>query len=193
MSLSPQTRLTDDERANLVAFLDGEVDESLARSLEDKAARSVSVRREIEALDKTWGLLDWLPRPELPAEFAAQTLTQIHARQEQAEQFEGQLKSGATILAKTLAWALCVVAIGTVGFMSMRYLWPDPNRALINDLDAVENLDTYRAIPDIKFLDDLSRLGIFVEPASPEAGKDAATQPAAEQGSPMEPEAGTRS
>src|SRR5262245_46294753 len=98
MALPPQTRLTDDERANLVAFLDGEVDESLAKSLEDKVARSVSVRREIDALEKTWGMLDWLPRPELPADFASQTLTRIHSQQLQADLLEGRFKWGAALI-----------------------------------------------------------------------------------------------
>jgi hypothetical protein len=170
MSLPPQTRLTDEERANLVAFLDGEVDESLAENLEKKVAGSVSVRREIEALERTWGMLDWLPRPELPADFASQTLTRIRSQQLQAELLEGRVKSGAAICAKAMAWVACVVAMCSIGFISLRHAWPDPTRELINDLDAVENLETYSSIPDLRFLDDLSRLGIFVEPAVPEPG-----------------------
>jgi hypothetical protein len=180
MSLSPQTRLTEEERANLVAFLDGEVEESLARSLEEKVARSVSVRREVEALEKTWGMLEWLPRPELPGDFATQTLTRIHSQQLQAELLEGRVKLGAAIVVKALAWVACVVAMASIGFISLRHAWPDPNRELINDLDAIENLETYRAIPDLKFLDDLSRLGLFVEPTpGPDAGAESESSGAA--------------
>jgi hypothetical protein len=164
MSLPAQTRLTDEERTNLVAFLDGEVDETLAQKLEEKVARSVSVRKEVEALEKTWELLDWLPQPEATADFATQTISRIHSQQLQAELMEGRVKFGAAIVVKVMAWAACIAALASIGFTSLRYAWPDPNRELINQLDGVENLETYRAIPDLKFLDDLSRLGIFVEP-----------------------------
>jgi hypothetical protein len=166
MSQPSQTRLTDEERANLVAFLDGEVDETLAQSLEEKVTRSVSVRREVEALEKTWGMLDWLPRPEAPADFASQTITRIHSRALEVEALEGRLRWGVGLVAKVMAWAACILAAVGIGFASVRYAWADPSRDLINNLDCVENLETYRSIPDLKFLDDLSRLGIFVDPAS---------------------------
>jgi hypothetical protein len=163
MAAPSHTRLTDEERANLVAFLDGEVSPELAQIMEEKVARSVSVRREVEALEKTWGMLDWLPRPEAPADFASQTITRIHSKQLQAELMQSRVKFGTSLAAKLVAWAACLVAMAAIGFASLRYFWPDPTRDLIDQLDCIENLDTYRAIPDLKFLDDLARLGIFVE------------------------------
>jgi hypothetical protein len=166
MSVPSHTRLTEEERASLVAFLDGEVSDSLAQSLEEKVARSVSVRREVEALEKTWELLEWLPRAEAPADFATKTISRIHSRQLHAELVESRIKHGATLVAKAVAWAACMVAVASIGFSSIRYVWRDPNRELIEQLDCVENLETYRAIPELKFLDDLGRLGIFVDPVA---------------------------
>src|SRR5262245_22632112 len=123
-------------------------------------------------------MLDWLPRPELPADFASQTLTRIHSQQLQAEQLEARVKVGATILVKALASVACIVVICSIGFMALRHAWPDPSRQLINDLDIAENLESYRAIPDIKFLDDLSRLGIFADSVvAPESGAEAEANP----------------
>ena len=108
MSMPSHTRLTDQERANLVAFLDGEVDESIAQQFDEKVARSAGLRREVEALEKTWGMLDWLPRPELPTDFASQTLTRIHSQQLEAEQLASRVKLGAAIFAKAVAWVACI-------------------------------------------------------------------------------------
>ena len=172
-----QPRLTEDERMNLVAFVDGELEDELAQKLEEKVAQSVSIRREIQALEKTWGMLDWLPRPELPGDFASQTVTRIHSQQLRAEMIEGHVKFWSTIAAKTIAWVACVAAMGAVGFASLRYAWRDPTRELIEHLDIVENLDTFRAIPDVKFLDDISRIGMFKSPDEPAGESPAGETP----------------
>lgn len=175
-----QPRLTDEDRMNLVAFLDGELDDDeLGQRLEEKVAQSVSVRKEVQALEKTWGMLDWLPRPELPPAFASQTVTRIHSQQLRAELIEGQFKYWTTIAAKTIAWAACVAAIVTAGFASLRYAWRDPTRELINHLEIVENLETYLAIPDLKFLDDISRINMFKDPAEAASEATASDAPAA--------------
>ena len=51
---SETQRLTDAERANLVAYLDGELNEAETRALGTKLTQSVTARREIESLQKTW-------------------------------------------------------------------------------------------------------------------------------------------
>jgi hypothetical protein len=160
---------------NLVAFLDGELaDDALGQKLEEKVAQSVSVRKEVQALEKTWGMLDWLPRPELPADFASQTVTRIHSQQLRAEMIEGQFKYWTLVLAKVIGWAACVAALVTAGFASVRFALPDPTRDLINHLEIVENLETYSAIPDLKFLDDISRINMFRDPDAPLAETPAA-------------------
>ena len=60
-----QLRLTPDERADLVAYVDGELPETHARSIATKLTHSATARREVEMLQKTWELLDYLPRPEV--------------------------------------------------------------------------------------------------------------------------------
>src|SRR5436305_14799746 len=70
-----QQRLTPDDRSNLVAYLDGELNDAQARAMTTKLTQSVTARREAEALRKTWELLDLLPRPKASEEFTARTLT----------------------------------------------------------------------------------------------------------------------
>lgn len=192
--MQAQPRLTEDERINLVAFLDGELDGGDAQKLEDKAARSISVRKELDALEKTWTMLDWLPRPEAPPDFASQTLTRIHSQKLSAMLIEGRVRLSGLILAKLVGWAACVAAAVAVGFASVRYAWHDPSRDFIEHLDIVENLETYRSIPDIKFLEDVSRIGLFVEPmATPPSESPPADTPVGEPAAgpvPAEPPTG---
>src|SRR5262245_29723357 len=102
--MQPQPRLTEDERVNLVAFLDGELPAGDARALEEKVARSESVRKEVQALEKTWNMLDWLPRLEAPAGFASQTVTRIHSQQLRAQRIEGQIKRVTAWTGGALGW-----------------------------------------------------------------------------------------
>ncbi len=175
-------RLTETERANLVALLDRELSEADAQQLEAKIARSVSARKEVDALEKTWGMLDWLPRLEAPEDFANQTVSLIRSRQMRAERIEGRVRAAAGMAARGTAAVGSIALAALVGFLVVRFAWPDPTRQLAQDLDIVENLDAYRSIPDLGFLEDLSRLGLFSErpaaagaapPAAGEGSKDA--------------------
>ncbi len=72
MATSPeQQRLTPAERSNLVAYLDGELNEAESRAIATKLTKSATARREIEGLEKTWELLELLPRPKASEDFTA--------------------------------------------------------------------------------------------------------------------------
>src|SRR5262245_43860453 len=76
MSRGPdQLRLTPDERADLVAYVDGELPEATARAIATKLTQSATARREVEMLQKTWELLGHLPMPQVDAQFSERTLT----------------------------------------------------------------------------------------------------------------------
>ena len=51
-------RLTPFDRENLVAYLDGELDEAVSRSISTKLTASLTARRELETLEKTWEMLN---------------------------------------------------------------------------------------------------------------------------------------
>src|SRR3954451_11306178 len=72
-----QQRLTPNERADLVAYLDGELGEAESRAIATKLAHSATARREVEFLEKTWELLEYLPRPKASEDFTARTLTEV--------------------------------------------------------------------------------------------------------------------
>src|SRR4051812_30678918 len=70
--------LSEQERADLVAYLDGELTGEAARALEAKITLDPQARAEAETLKRTWELLDFLPKPEPSASFTHRTLSRIN-------------------------------------------------------------------------------------------------------------------
>src|SRR5438067_1775167 len=74
--------MPDDENAadpvteEIVAYLDGELDAKAAEGLAAKIRTDPKLRTEADALQRTWDILDILPRPEPSATFATRTLSQ---------------------------------------------------------------------------------------------------------------------
>jgi hypothetical protein len=71
--------MADPVEAELVAYLDGELDPSAARRVEAKLAADPALRTRAAALKKTFDLLDFLPRPEPSPTFATRTLDKLPA------------------------------------------------------------------------------------------------------------------
>ncbi|HSQ58632.1 MAG TPA: hypothetical protein VLM40_23125 [Gemmata sp.] len=65
--------------AELVAYLDGELDDAAARKVAARLAGDPAARSKAAALKKTFDLLDYLPRPEPSANFTTRTLEQLPA------------------------------------------------------------------------------------------------------------------
>jgi hypothetical protein len=75
---APDDLPPDDETSEeMVAYLDGELDDAESRAIESRLANDGTARRKIDALKKSYDLLDYLPTPEPSASFASRTLTQL--------------------------------------------------------------------------------------------------------------------
>lgn len=78
MGMGPDLqRLTPAVRHNLLAYLDGGLGEGEVRVIATKLTLSATARREVEALQKTWELLKYLPRPKVSGAFTARTLIEV--------------------------------------------------------------------------------------------------------------------
>ena len=151
MANEPQ-RLSDLERSNLVAYLDQELPEAEADYLRTKITQSVTARREIESLEKTWDLMDYLVRPEMSEALLSRTMTEIQvldARGGKIEEAAGRVGRVALRVAASVAIALLTVA---GGYAATRWLWPDPTARLARDLPIAEHLEEYRAVGSFEFL-----------------------------------------
>src|SRR5947208_292785 len=77
--MTTQPPLDDEQREDLVAYLDGELDEEAARALEAKLSLDSAVRSEADQLRRTWELLDYLPKAEPSPNFTHRTLDRVSA------------------------------------------------------------------------------------------------------------------
>ena len=165
MAASDKRRLSAAERDDLVAYLDGELPEERARALADTLTHSISGRREVDALESTWEMLDLLPRPEVGEDFTERTLTVAVEEGVFEERFVGAARVTARRLVGLLACAAALAVGLLVGWLATARLWPDRTARLARDLTIAERLDDYRAAGDLEFLRALDRSTLLNEAA----------------------------
>lgn len=164
-------RLNAQQRADLVAYLDGELDEQTTRSIEETLAKSPVARHDINMLVRTFALLDELPRPELGSEFTSKTVS-VALQHDAPEEWKGfslpspfrsdAARRGAICVAWVAALGLSVVA----GFLLTNRWIPNESKMLVDDLPVIENLDDYSKIESIDYLRELkARVGSFNDSA----------------------------
>ena len=152
-----QQRLTPNERDNLVAYLDDELNEAEARAIATKLTQSVSARREVDALSKAWELLDFLPRPKASDDFTSRTLTKAERLSIPGDWIASVASRTARHAGRMAVWTVGAAALFVLGAVATRYLWPDPTARLARDLSIAESYDEYRAVGSVEFLEALDR------------------------------------
>jgi hypothetical protein len=165
------TRLSGEERGNLIAYLDGELDESTARVIEQKLARSDTARHDVEMLVRTWDLLDLLERPRVTQEFTTRTLALAQAELQPSRLSQIDWQRPARRVGVIALWLAVVGGVAAVGWTATRKWVPNEAQMLLDDLPVIESLDLYTEVDSIEFLRELRRSGSFHE-------KDAAEEPA---------------
>lgn len=148
-------RLTPDERANLVAYLDEELNAAEARAITTKLTQSPTARREVEALRKTWELLDHLPRPSVNIDFTERTLTQIREIEDRQGELGRSMASGARRSLNAGLWVAASALAFLMGYAAILRVWPDPTSKLAKDLPLAEHFEQYRDVGSFEFLNEL--------------------------------------
>jgi len=162
--MAAEQRLTPTERANLVAYLDGELNEAEARAIATKLTLSPTARREVEVLEKTWELLDHLPRSKASDHLTARTLSEVRVLDQQGGRFESAARQVARRVSRALLWSAASLLAFGLGYLLIHWLWPDRTARLARDLTIAEHLDEYQDVGSFDFLRALSD--------SPEFGSD---------------------
>jgi anti-sigma factor RsiW len=150
-----------DMRANLVAYLDGELDEAATQIIEQTLAENSDVRGEVDSLTRTFEMLDELPRAQVSDEFTARTLSTIQiARQSQTDgdtpshrRFGNRMLLASWIVGLALSVLLGVLIGG-------RFSRDDSTR-LVEDLPILKNLDIYSEIGSVEYLQKLEMDGVL--------------------------------
>lgn len=165
MAVGPEQRLNPEERANLAAYIDGELTENESRAITTKLSLSPIARREVESLKKTWELLEFLPRPKASLVFSERTLTSVRSLESRAG-FWDQAVGAWLAQAEKLAVCLVVAAAAfALGFALVRWAWPDPAARLVRDLSIAEHLDEYKEVGSFEFLEELAKSKEFGGPS----------------------------
>jgi len=158
--------LSDKEREDLVAFLDGELKAHKAQVLEAKLGFDAAARAEADAFKKTWSLLDYLPRPEPSADFTHKTLERLSVMK--TGQAPWSRRSRWRTAGLSLAWAASVFLAVAVGyFAGARVAGPAPDVVALDPADSrvVENLTLYEQVDDLEFLNKLNDPDLFGDEA----------------------------
>src|SRR5262245_45306009 len=157
--------LSDEERENLVAFLDGELQGEAAREVEAKLSLDPRYRAEAEILRQTWQMLDFLPRAEAPAHFSQQTVSRISALRPAvaAPPRAGRRRPWAV----GIGWVAAILLAGVGGFAGMNALNPrdTTDEELSHDLRVIENRRYFEPIDNIDFLWQLDQPDLFGDDA----------------------------
>lgn len=157
------SRLSPEQRSDLVAYLDGELEETATRQIEQTLAGSPVARHEVEMLTRTWELLDELPTMKASAEFTQKTLSIMEVPETapplSARPWFPQARRGAIVT----AWVIGLAIVAWVGFAATNQWVPDPRQQLLEDLPVVEKLDQYSEIGSSVYLRKLSNSGLFNE------------------------------
>jgi hypothetical protein len=153
--------LKDEDREDLVAYLDGELNEEAARQVEERISLDPKARAEADALKKAWDLLDYLPKPEPSPSFTHRTLSQVAALRPKPTQ--PLTKPAWRRWGVRVGWAAAVLLAAAVGYFGFSRLYP-PDRTdeeLARDLRVIENRRLYEQVDDIDFLWQLGQPELF--------------------------------
>ena len=146
----------------LTAYLDGELDAAGSRRVEELLARDPRVREELQRLERAWQLLEELPGPGVDETFTRSTVAMVAMAAE--EQVAGW--TAALPAVRRRRWSVTIAGLccaAAVGFAGVRFLAPNSNEQLLQDLQVIEHLDEYRQAGDIEFLRLLADEKLFVE------------------------------
>jgi anti-sigma factor RsiW len=170
--MTDRSQLSEEELADLVAYLDGEVDAETARSIEAKLNLDPTARAEAEALQRSFDLLEYLPQREPSANFTHRTVEKIATLRPPSAVVPHHRGPWPT-WALGAGWAAAVVLAAMLGFGGSRFLAPRPqstptepaelDQQLVRDLGVIENKQLYDLVDDLDFLRTLAEPDLFGE------------------------------
>ncbi len=145
-------RLTTEQRENLIAYIDGELEQETMRDIEKTLADNPVATHEVDVLKKTWSMLDYLERPEASEKLIEQTLTSIQVYRT-GEKFAlpawwNQAKQG--MISVTSVAGILLAAY--LGYVASAELIPSPANEIAKDLQVIEKYDELQEIGSLAYL-----------------------------------------
>jgi anti-sigma-K factor RskA len=166
---------TDDDRDELVAYLDGELPPDAQRRVESRLNSDPTARTEADTLRRAWDLLDYLPRAEPSPEFTERTLDRISALQSPSSPTAS--RSGGTHVAVpwyrrraavVSGWAAAACLAVATGYAlgpgpSPPEPDPDTDPLMVERPRVVEYLPLYLAAENLDYLLALDQSDLFAD------------------------------
>jgi anti-sigma factor RsiW len=150
------SRLTTEQRYDLVAYLDGELDAAETDRIEKLIAGSQVARGDVELLAATYELLSELPRPKAGGDFTERTMATARLEEVKPDPTRSPIYRGVQRSIPYIGWIALLLVAGCVGFAATRYWVPRPHDMLVDDFEIIHQLDKYTEIDSIDFLERLS-------------------------------------
>jgi anti-sigma factor RsiW len=167
--MSKSRPLSEAERADLVAYLDGELAGEAKRAIETRITLDPLWRAEADALKRTWDLLDFLPQPEPSPSFTQRTLSKLDPiRSAPRRKKRVRVSTGWRLphwLGLAGGWAAAVLLAVVVGYQVFEHGTPRVagETELLRDLRIIENKRYYDLVDDIGFVKQLDHPDLFGE------------------------------
>lgn len=152
--------------ADLVAYLDGELDVDQTRAVEDRLSSDAEYRRHLREMQQAWDLLDRLPRADVDETFAQTTLAMV-AVSASGDVEQARIRHVRSRRRRWWAGSVAAIVAFTAGYVAVSIVVSRENRQLLEDLPVIQRLDEYRYADSVEFLRLLEREGIFVEDEIP--------------------------
>ena len=163
---------TEEERANLTAFLDGELDDEATSAIEAKISVDAEARAEVEQLRQAWSMLDFLPRAQPSPDFTNRTMEKLSLErlpvgsastsavrltpiQPAVPWKTGLFWTAASVLAIGLGYVFTIVLVRSPASPN------DPDETIIRHLRVLERWPMYQLVDDLDFLRQLSHPDLF--------------------------------
>jgi len=150
----------DHDSQQLVAYLDGELDEAASQEIELRLADDPEYRLRLQQLQQAWNLLDELPRANSDESFTQSTVEFVTlTAQKDLEETQHWSRFGES---KTI-WGRAVITILAVvlGIFVGDWYYGREHRQLLKDLEVISEFDQYRLTEDLQFLQELEKSGVF--------------------------------
>jgi anti-sigma factor RsiW len=166
--MSKPPPLTDAERADLVAYLDGELAGDARRAIEARINVDPLWRAEAASLKRAWDLLDYLPQPEPSPNFTQRTLSKLEPIRRPDRRKPDRFEPDRRLLRWVGlggGWAAAALLAAMIGYQLYPRGGPQGpgERELIRDLRVIENKHFYDQVPDLDFLRGLDQPELFGE------------------------------
>jgi hypothetical protein len=161
---------------DLVAYLDGELDDAASRRLEERLNTDPEARRRLRTLATSWDLLDNLPKAAMDDSFT-RTTVQLVAAAAADDVAADQAKAPARKRRRWIAGVAAGLAAAMIGFVFVLFTWQNPNEALLRDLPVIKNVEMYEWTPSIEFLRRLASEETFVGDVADDGPADSDDEP----------------